>query len=83
MLIKDLDRVRDDLENILSTNITSELNEIGEINLKIDDLLRVVFGNPKDSDGISLSHTFTVTESFDQPNGKFGDNLGNAIVIDC
>jgi hypothetical protein len=83
VLIKDLDRVRDDLENILSTNITSELNEIGEINLKIDDLLRLVFGNPKDNDGISLSHTFTVTESFDQPNGKFGDNLGNAIVIDC
>lgn len=42
-----------------------------------------MFRKPKDSDGISLSHTFTVTESFDQPNGKFGDNLGNAIVIDC
>lgn len=22
-------------------------------------------------------------ESFDNPNGKFGDNLGNAAIIDC
>jgi hypothetical protein len=30
-----------------------------------------------------LFQTFTVTESFTTPNGKFGDNLGNAVVIDC
>ena len=54
-----------------------------KVSMELDDFLLLVFGNPQDSDGISISHTFTVTESFDQPNGKFGDNLGNAVVIDC
>ena len=30
-----------------------------------------------------ISYNFTVVESFDNPNGKFGDNLGNAAIIDC
>lgn len=54
-----------------------------KVSLELDEFLKLVFGNPLDSKGISISHTFTVTESFDQPNGKFGDNLGNAVVIDC
>ena len=60
-------------------------NKVHIISLELDDVLRIVFGGPINDfeKGISLSHTFTVTESFDQPNGKFGDNLGNAVVIDC
>jgi hypothetical protein len=30
-----------------------------------------------------VKHTFTVVESFSTPNGKFGDNLGNVVLIDC
>jgi len=31
----------------------------------------------------SLSHNFTVIDSFTYTNGKFGDALGNAALIDC
>lgn len=30
-----------------------------------------------------LSHEFTVTESFDEANGKYGTTLGNVAIIDC
>jgi hypothetical protein len=30
-----------------------------------------------------FSYNFTVVESFDEPDGKFGDNLGNVALIDC
>ena len=49
--------------------------------MPLEDLLKLIFQDPQLHD--SISHTFTVTESFSTPNGKFGDNLGNAVVIDC
>jgi len=31
----------------------------------------------------ALSNNYTVVESFDHPQGKFGDTFGNVILIDC
>ena len=31
----------------------------------------------------SLSHNYTVIDSFELANGKFGDTLGNVALIDC
>jgi hypothetical protein len=31
----------------------------------------------------SIAHNFTVFDSFDVPDGKFGDTLGNIALIDC
>ena len=46
--------------------------------LHIDELSSRLFGPSTE-----ISYNFTVVESFENPNGKFGDNLGNAAIIDC
>jgi len=50
----------------------------GKRSMHFDEVSSRLFGPSTE-----ISYNFTVVESFDNPNGKFGDNLGNAAIIDC
>jgi len=34
-------------------------------------------------DGFVVKHNYTVVEEYEDPNGKFGNTLGNVALIDC
>jgi len=44
----------------------------------IDALLNITEFFPED-----LSHNFTLVDTFDAANGKFGETLGNVALVDC
>ena len=54
----------------------------GQKTMHFDQVSSKLFGYGP-SPPMQISHNFTIVESFDNPNGKFGDNLGNAAIIDC
>ena len=54
---------------------------VTEIELPVDTALNLMLDVnlvPK-----YLSHEFTLIESFDEANGKYGLTLGNVAMIDC
>lgn len=44
----------------------------------IDALLNITEFIPDD-----LSHNFTLVDTFENANGKFGETLGNVALVDC
>ena len=86
LLFEDLDHLKRTVERLLGPIFHEDYIKIEPSEktlnglMKLDDFLKSVHQN---LGGPEISHDFKVVESFSTPEGKFGDQLGNAVVIDC
>ena len=79
-----------DLRDLVDGDLTLTLDEIlaimaesqgGKIQIPIGEALDFMDG--VDDLPYSLAHNYTVIDSFQLANGKFGGTLGNVALIDC
>ena len=80
--------MKDFVDGDLVVPLDRLLNQIGQANVtKIDIPIEAGFRALTNFDFLSnytsLAHNFTVIDSFEQVNGKFGNTLGNVAMIDC